>query len=150
VDYAFPASPAAGAQLSVTVQGEWWVRVLHARATITTDANAANRLVTLDYVNARSQTIARNGAGVVVTASTTNQAFEWDFQRTVAEWAANTPVFAPLSPLFLDPASSIKFAVDNIQVGDQLASLSLVLEKFPTGPRGETPATVNEAARVEA
>jgi hypothetical protein len=148
VDYITVTSPAAGAQKAVTVQGEWWIRVLHARLSITTDANAANRFIALDFINARSQTFARNGAGVVVTANTTGQAFEWDFHRTVAEWAANTPVFAPLSPLFLEPGFTVQFSVDSIQATDQISGLSLVVEKWPTGPRGETVADYAEPTRA--
>jgi hypothetical protein len=138
VDYAFPTNPAAGAQLSVTVQGEWAVRVLAARATLTTDANVANRLVSLDFVNSRGTTLVRNGASVLVTANTSNQAFEWGSNRALAEWNTGTPVWVPLLPLFLDPGFTLKFAVDSIQATDQLSSVSLVLEKWPTGPRGTT------------
>lgn len=137
VDYVFPAAPSAGANKAVVVGGENWFRVLAARATLTTDSNAANRLLCLDFINARSTTILRNGASVLVTASTTNQAFEWQYTRTVAEWNTGTPVFLPVVPIFLDPGSTVQFTVDSIQVGDTLTNLSLVLERWPTGPRGE-------------
>lgn len=135
-DVLFPASPAAGANLAVTVEGRNWLRVLGARLNVTTDANVANRFVSLDYVNARGQTIMRNAAGLVVTASTTNQRFEWTAQRTDAQWAANTPVLVPVYPLFLAPGSVVQFTLDSIQVGDQVSGAVLVVERFDTGSLG--------------
>lgn len=129
-------SPAAGATQSVTVPGEYIYRVLAARLSITTDANAANRLVTLDYVDPRGVTYVQNGAGLVLTANTTAQVFQWSRGRTVAEWAANTPVFVPLENVFLAPGWVVKFNVANIQAGDQLSSIRLLVEQFETGDRG--------------
>lgn len=129
-------TPSAGATASVLVEGAWYVRVLAARATLTTDANVASRLLSLDYINARGITYARNGASVLVTASTTNQAFEWLLDRSVAEWNTGTPVWVPLLDAFLPPGFSIKFQVDAIQVTDTLTGLHLWVEKFPTGLRG--------------
>jgi hypothetical protein len=125
-------TPAAGATASVTVDGRWWLRVLAARLTITTDANVANRLVTLDYIDGRSNTRMRNGSALVVTASTTAQAFEWQAHRGASEWAANTPVYAPLAQWFLPPSWVVKFNVTNIQATDAISGLSLWVEKFQT------------------
>lgn len=137
------ATPAAGATASVTVPGEYSYRVVAARLLITTDANVANRLVTLDYINARGVTFAQNGAGVVVTASTTAQVFEWHANRTVSEWAANTPVWAPLLDAFLPPAFVIKFNVASVQATDQISGLRLWVEAFAVGGRGYPQEAVN-------
>lgn len=135
-DWLDPASPAAGAALSVSVDGFWNLRVVAATCSITTDANVANRLVSLDFVNARGITYARNAASVLVTASTTGQVFWWALDRTVAEWNTGTPVFVPVLNAFLPPGFSVKFAVDSIQAGDQLSAVHLWVEKYPTGARG--------------
>jgi hypothetical protein len=135
-DWVDVTTPAAGATASYTVAGENAVRLIAARSTLTTDANAANRSHTVDYLDARGITRVRNGAGLVVTANTTAQTFEWSSARTVAEWAANTPVYVPLLPAILPPGFTIKFTVTNIQAGDTLTGLSLYVEKFPTGPEG--------------
>lgn len=132
-DWIDVTQPAAGATTSVTVDGAWQLRVIAARATITTDANAANRLITLDYINARGITYVQNGASVLVTANTTAQVFEWDRNRGLAEWNTGTPVFAPVLSDWLPPGFTVKFNVASIQVGDQLSSLSLWVEKLPTG-----------------
>ncbi len=112
------------------------MRVLAARLLITTDATVANRLVTLDYLDARGVTRLRNGAGLVLVASTAAQPFEFSAHRTSAEWAANTPVFAPLAPVFLPPGYIVRFNVTNIQAADAISGLSLWVEKFPTGSGG--------------
>lgn len=135
-DWIDVAAPAAGATKTVTIGGENYLRVVAARLSITTDANAANRLVTLDFLNARGTTYVQNGAGVVVTASTTAQVFEWDRNRAVSEWAANTPIWAPLIDEVMPPGFQIKFNVASIQVGDAISSLTLWVERFPSGPRG--------------
>lgn len=125
-------TPAAGATASVTVSGLAGLRPLAARLSLTTDANAANRLVTVDYIDAKGNTWLRNGAGLVVTANTTAQTFEFDAHRTVAEWAANTPVFAPLAPFFLPPGFSVKFNVTNVQATDAISGLALWFDTFQT------------------
>lgn len=130
------ATPAAGATTSLTVDGRWSMRVLAARLSLTTDANVANRLVTLDYIDGRGNTRLRNGAGVVWTANTSAQTFEWDAHRGLAEWAANTPVFLPLAPWFLPPNWVVKFNVTNIQATDAISGLSLWVETFGTGTEG--------------
>lgn len=135
-DFIALPQPAAGANLAFTIDGRSTVRVVGARCNVTTDANVANRFVSLDYINARAQTMMRNAAGLVVTASTTNQKFEWNAQRTDAQWAANTPVLLPLFPLFLSPGSVVQITVDSIQAADQISLASLVVERFDTGSLG--------------
>lgn len=143
-DFSDPASPAAGANYTRIVAGQHWERFLSARCLITTDANAANRFVSLDFINARGTTYVRNAASVVVTASTTNQAFEWNISRTIAEWNTNTPVLCPLMSTFLQPAFQLQITVDNIQAGDQISGVHFWMEKWPTGPRGLPEGMVTE------
>ena len=135
-DWVQVAQPAAGNAQTVTVTGENYVRVLAARATLTTSAVAANRVLSLDFINARGVTFVQNGAPVLVTANTSNQVFEWDFDRTVSEWNTGTPVWVPVVDVFLPPGFAIKFNVAAIDVGDQLSNLVLWIERFPTGERG--------------
>jgi hypothetical protein len=135
-DFVAIATPAAGANASFTVEGRNLVRIYGARATLTTSATVANRFLSLDYLTARGNTFLRNAAGLVVVASTTNQAFEWNAQRTDDKVVANAPVLLPVFPAFLTPGTVVQFTVDAIQVGDQLTSLSLYVERFDTGSIG--------------
>lgn len=135
-DWLDVTTPAAGAAASVTVAGDYYLRVIAARLSITTDGNAANRFVSLDYVNARGITYVRNAASTVITASTTGQAFEWNYQRTIAEWNSNTPILCPCLDMWLPPGFAVKFAVDNIQATDQISGLRLSVMKYPSGIEG--------------
>lgn len=131
-----PASPAAGANFALTVDGAWVLRPLAVKYQIDTDANAANRFVSVDYIDARGITRHRNAAGLVVTASTTAQVFDHSVSRGVAEWAANTPVLAPLEPFFLYPGYTLQITVDNKQAGDTITAIHMLVEKFETGTQG--------------
>lgn len=126
-------NPSAGANAASSVPGSSAVRVLAATATLTTSATVANRQVNLDYINGRGVTYVRNGAGLVIAANTTLQAFHWSSERSLAEWASGTPVYVPLLPLFLQPGWVVQFTVDNIQAADQLTACRLVIERFLTG-----------------
>jgi hypothetical protein len=131
-DWFSVASPAAGANASFTVGGRnvQGLRVLAALATVTLDANAANRLVSLDYIDARSVTRVRNANTGVWTASTSNQVFQWDQAHATSEWNTNTPVFVPLVDVILTPGWLVQLTVDNKQAGDQISAISFVVEAF--------------------
>jgi hypothetical protein len=131
-DWFSVASPAAGANASFTVGGRnvQGLRVLAALATVTLDANAANRLVSLDYIDARSVTRVRNANVSVWTASTSNQVFQWDQAHAASEWNTNTPVFVPLVDVILTPGWLVQLTVDNKQAGDQISAISFVVEAF--------------------
>ena len=135
-DFIALTNPAAGANLQFVVDNRSWIRLLAARATITTSATVANRFVSLDYINARGTTFVRNAAGLVVTASTTNQVFEWNAGRTDAQWAANTPILGTLYSMFLPPGSTVQFTLDSIQAADQISSAQLTFERFDVGSVG--------------
>ncbi len=148
-DWIDPASPAAGANFVHTVGGSHYERLIAATATVTTDANVANRFVSLDYMNARGVTYARNGAGLVLTASTSATVFQWNSARTVAEWAAGTPVLVPLMLAFCPPGFMWQITLDNIQVGDAITAVHLWVEKWPTGPRGYPQGMVTEVELLD-
>lgn len=137
-DFLDPVSPAAGANYSTTVgSGDWW-RIVSCQATLTTDANVANRLFSLDLIRTGRAQVIRNAATVLVTASTTNQVFQWDHAHSVSEWNTGTPVFSPLVDLLIAPGMTIQLTVDNVQVGDQISAIHFVFEKFY--PRAGSPA----------
>jgi hypothetical protein len=125
-------TPAAGATASYTVTGLSGIRPLAARLSLTTDANVASRVVTVDYIDAKGTTWLRNGTSALVLASTTAQTFEFDAHRTLSEWNTGTPVFAPLAPFFLPPGFSVKFNVTNIQATDAISGLALWFDTFQT------------------
>jgi hypothetical protein len=131
-DFFTPASPAAGANYSFTVGGlsADWVRIVAARATLTTDSNVADRIFSLDYIIGRGTTVVRNGATALIGASTSAIQFQWDSAHAVSDWNVGTWVFAPLVPLLLTPGYTVQLTVDNKQVGDTITAISFVFEKF--------------------
>jgi hypothetical protein len=131
-DWFSVTSPAAGANASFTVGGRnvQGLRVLAALTTITTDANVANRLLSLDYIDARAVTRVRNAATVLITASTTALVVQWDQAHNVSEWNTGTPVFVPLADVILTPGWTVQLTVDNKQATDQISAISFVVEAF--------------------
>jgi hypothetical protein len=131
-DFFTPASPAAGANFSIQV-GDFsvtWLRIVAVKATLATDANAANRLFSLDFKSGRAGTMIRNAATVLITANTSATVFQWDQAHAVSEWQTGTPVFAPLVDIVLSQGWTIQLTVDNIQAADAITAISFVVEKF--------------------
>lgn len=133
VDFLDVGQPSAGANAAVVVPGQFGFRVIAALATITTDANVANRLVSLDVINANSSTRLRNPAPATIAAGQSNIKVVWSSAWANGISVTNGPLVAPVHDLLVPASWSVQFTVDNRQVGDQLASLSLVVVKVPTG-----------------
>lgn len=131
-DVLTPAAPAAGSNYSFTVgsQNVDGLIVRGVLATLTTDANAANRLFSLDFRWPRYGTVLRHAATTLITANTSATVFQWDQAHTVSEWNTSTPVFVPLTDILLTPGVTVQLTVDSIQAGDTITVISFVLEKF--------------------
>lgn len=133
IDHLTPAAPAAGAGLVIPLDPTFVWRPLSLRFQVDTSAAAANRFITVDYTDPEGNVWVRNAAGLVVTASTVAQVFDWNAQRTVAEWAANTDVLAPLSDFFIPGGWQVRVNVANVQAADQLSAIRFYVEKWVTG-----------------
>ena len=133
VDFLDVGQPSAGANAATVVPGQFGFKVIAALATITTDANVANRLVSLDVINANSSTRLRNPMPATIAAGQSNVKCVWSCAWANGISVTNGPLIAPVHELLVPASWSIQFTVDNKQVGDQLASLSLVGVKVPTG-----------------
>jgi hypothetical protein len=132
IELAYPNDPAAGANLTVQLDSRWINRILSARITLVTDSNAANRALTLDYLDAASNVYDSDGAGLVQTASTT-QVYQFQTERTSGEWASNTLVWLPINSKQLTVGTAVRFTVSNIQVADQLSAAVLLFERYDSG-----------------
>jgi hypothetical protein len=128
------AQPAAGANATFTEGLAYSFRVVAASAQLDTDSNAANRLLSLDYLKTGGATYLRNAAPVLVTASTVAQAYSWAKTRSSSEWNTGTPIFVPVEPLWLTAGMTVQFTLDSKQVGDQLSLLRLIIEVNPADP----------------
>src|SRR5690349_17066636 len=117
------AAPGANTNFSLSIDA-FFVQVLRTiRFTLTTDANAANRIVTVDYVTGDNLVACSNGAGVLVTASTTatfqgrsNQGFS-DFTSSGTDL---TPIYFGVEPVLLPGPWKVQINVANKQAGDTL------------------------------
>lgn len=125
-----PADPAAGANLTVTLQNARWTVLNSVLVTLTTDANAANRFLSVDYLVRGGLAAIRNAATVLVTANTSGQVFQFDNQHAVSEWNTGTMVFAPLLPVPLQAGWQVRLTLDSIQVGDQLSSCKIICTEY--------------------
>lgn len=127
------ANPAAGSNFVLTIDARWvWVPV-SAVFTLTTDANVANRYVTVEYAQDGQNPYAVSGAAVVFTANGT-QRYAGDRARGVAEWNAGTDVLFGLAAGYLRGGSTFTIRVGSIQVGDTLTKIVLTFDKYPTDP----------------
>lgn len=130
LDFLPQISPAAGANLTLDLGRYKWLVLESVIVTLATDANAANRFLSVDYIPGGRVTAMRNAPTVLITANTTATVFQFDRQHTVSEWNTGTMVFAPLLPLALPVGWTVKVTVDNIQVGDTLTACTVVCRKF--------------------
>jgi hypothetical protein len=130
-----PDSPAAGAGFVFGADGRGARRLLSLVFTLTTDANAANRLVTVEYVGRNNLTYAVAEVTATQAASLTNR-YVFAIGYGTDSFAAGTDGLAPLPSLFLMPGDQLKIIVANIQVGDQLSAIAGAIERFPLDGEG--------------
>jgi hypothetical protein len=123
------ASPAAGAELTVTMDSRYVTRMVSIFLRLVTDATAANREVVVEYLNGAGQRFQLAGAGLVITASTT---VDYVFMRSQgqAEWSVDGSVLVPLSSEELEGSEAFKIHVVNIQATDALSRIRYTWERF--------------------
>lgn len=129
------ANPAAGLSATYTVPGDKQHRVLAANARLVTSATVASRQLTVDYQDNDGNLLVSNGGATLQAASLTND-YRFSADRAVSEWTTGSPLFGPLTQIFLNEGWKVVFRVSTIQAADQLSALILVVESFPTGPQG--------------
>lgn len=129
----YPGRPAAGAgyDLTLTPWDSW--RLVFAVFDFTTDDNAADRYVTIDYLDGTGRDVAQDGAAVAVTASTSNQRFSGSLNRGDSEWNNASSVFFPLCGIWRPGGSHVQVNVAGIQVGDQIDHIRLTFDIWPGG-----------------
>lgn len=126
-------NPAAGASYLLKLDPRWIWRLVSAVFTLTTSVSAANRYVTVEYQDGDGNTLAVNGAAVILTASST-QRWAGSLIRGHSEWAANTDVLFPILPVFMQGGNVLTITVANVQAADQLSKIVWIFDRFPTNP----------------
>lgn len=124
-------SPAAAADYAVTMEGRYVTRLVALKVLLTTDANAANREVVLEYRTAEAERFALFGAAVVVTASDT---VTYHFQRDIpeAQWSVDDSILVPIADYALLPTESFRLHIVNVQAADTLTVIRYTWERFFT------------------
>lgn len=145
------SKPAAGANFNFVCQPYDRWRLIACRFTLTTDANVADRYPTIEYLGVNNLPFMTDGPPVAVTASSTGQVFAGSLHRSVSEWNNASDVFFPLSGLWLETGATIRIAIANIQVADQIDLIRLTFDRWPEEPldygyENEEAQTLNEIA----
>jgi hypothetical protein len=129
------AQPAAGAGFTYTAKGKYWDRIASASLKLVTDANAANRRVTVSFQDQDSRSFGQYAAPFVQTAAHTVQ---YSFAPHVLQAGADdaATIAFPIPSIFLQSGWKVVVSIAGVQVTDQVSLVSLLLERFPTGPEG--------------
>lgn len=118
-----PSPPAAGANMSVQLAGQYRHHILTVNMILTTDANVANRFVSLSVTQSANR-LYRQFCSLAIAAGTTQQIIFNVGTGTSQQVGAQNLQLEPLNPWFIvEPAWSFEITVDNIQVGDQLSAI---------------------------
>lgn len=124
-------SPAAGADFSYSVPGDFMVRLIAVYCKFVADATAASREVVLSYEDAGGNRFGLMGANTTITASNTGYYAFSAFQPEVIA-TVDSSVLVPLHPVILVPTQVFKLHVVNIQATDQLSQVRTLWERFFT------------------
>lgn len=131
-------APNAGLNASFRIPGETWLSVDVVRCTLVADANVANRFVSVDYLDGDLNIVARTqSTGAVVAGAT----FSFTFAARCAQilnGGLNEQFFG-ISDAILMPDYTIRVAVGNIQVGDQLSGIRIYGRRFPSSKWAPSP-----------
>lgn len=124
------ANPGAGALFTKPIDDGYWWRVLAIACRLTTDANAANRTLRVEYRGPDQVPFILAGAASTYPANTTAEDFSlsvWQPQTAAEVGAAN---LAPLPGVILQPGQDFRINVVNIQAGDTLTRIRYIVERF--------------------
>jgi hypothetical protein len=130
-----PASPAAGAGLTLTPSGNYWFLGDSLSFTLATNSTAALRSVTFQIQDADGTPIATVPSALTVTASTTAN---YTYLSTVNGESGfdNGPILNVYPQLFVQPGYKLLLTVNNVQTGDQLSGIRHYVQRFDTGDSG--------------
>lgn len=136
------ANPAVATGISYRVGSSYWERLLSLAFTLVTDANAANRTVTLSILNEDGLTAAAVPTAAVQAASLT-RVYTYLPNVSVASGPVGSNYLTPLPQMFLPPMWTVAVTIGAVQAGDQISAVMLNRERFVTGDAGYPIGTVD-------
>lgn len=124
-------APAAAADYSVTMDPRYVTVLTSVFCRLTTDANAANREVVLEYRTTEALRFMLMGAPVTVSA---NDVSDYVFERGLGQpdWPSDDSILVPLIPYPLVGSESFRLHIVNAQLGDTLTLIRYTWERFYT------------------
>lgn len=125
--------PAVATAFTLAMIGEYFTRPLSVCFQIVSDANAANRAVRVTYETAGGLVYARVMATPVQVASKT-VLYQFFADGGSGVGVADTFSQAGLPPIVMSPTDVLAIRVANIQAGDQISAVELILERFRRNP----------------
>lgn len=134
------AAPVAATNYTLTLQPYDWWRLVFCTFTLTTDATAGNRYVTVEYPAGDGTSVLADAAAVQVTPSSTNQRFVGAITRGNSEWNAPSDVLFPLSGIWLEAGRTIVLTSTNKGAADLFSKVRFTFDRTPVTPDGEQPA----------
>lgn len=126
------ASPAAGASYRFRTPGEYIIRPLSVLCQLATSAAVGDRTLTLEYQDSDDVRYLVAGTQAALTALQT-QSFCWHPLAGDVAWPVDDVAIAPLPQQMIYPSSSLVIKIGNVQVGDQISLVRIVVEKYETG-----------------
>lgn len=135
------AQPAAATEFSIPAPGQGLWRVISVAFSLVTDANVANRSVSLSLDDGTT-VVWRACAPAVQTAGLT-----WNYSAfSGAGNGANVGTISyfplPDNGLWMQPGWRLRSTTANFQAGDRYGSPTVYVEEFPNGPIREWVPTV--------
>lgn len=127
--YSVEASPAAGADFSQEVIGQYFERLLTVWCRIVTSADVADREVVLQLLDAGGNVFRACGAATTVAASSTYD-YSFSVWQPLTEFPVDTGILVPLDPIILPPEFSWRLHVVNVQATDALSRVRVYRERF--------------------
>jgi hypothetical protein len=122
-------SPVVATGFTRTVPGASRWRVQSLSFVLVADANAANRIARVEYLDAAGAVFAAVAAPFTVTANITSRL---TFGIGIVQFGANAAaqIGASLPNLRLNPGLSVRVAVAAIQAGDQISGAALFVDQW--------------------
>lgn len=122
-------SPAVATGFTHRVTGATRQRIITVSFVLVADANAANRIPRVEYLNAAGDVFAAVAAPFTVTANITSRL---TFGIGIVQFGANAAaqIGASLPDLHLNAGLAVRVAVAAIQAGDQISGASLFVDQW--------------------
>jgi hypothetical protein len=121
---------ASGFSYTYSTSEYWLLRSLCFQ--MVTDANAANRIVSLDLIDGAGNKIGRYSSGFTQTATLTTV---YTFALDIATYGANAAasIGAPTPEIWLHPGAKLTVNVAAVQAGDQISAINLAVDQVYGG-----------------